>query len=196
LPSPEAIVAAETDDQLIERLSAGDEGAVGEISQRYGQELRLFCHRMLYNEAMAEDIVQEVLMTCCRSGVRPSGSLRGWLYQVARNRAIDELRKAKPRQMPGSRDSGIWTDSAIPIDPVTTPAGKAIKEDRARRVQMAIDSMPEDLREVVILYFFQGLSREQVAEAVGLTLSGTKARLSRATAYLRRRLASLDETAS
>lgn len=189
-------MAEVTDEQLMLRLGAGDESALAEISNRYGPELRLFCHRMLYNEALAEDLVQDVLLTCCRAATRPSGSLRGWLYQVARNRAIDEIRKARPRQFPGGSDSRIWSDSAIPIDPVTTPAGKAIKEDRARRVQTAIDSMPEDLREVVILYFFQGLAREQVAEAIGLTLSGTKARLSKATAHLRLSLSNLDESSS
>jgi RNA polymerase sigma-70 factor (ECF subfamily) len=185
-----------SDEELLAALATGDDSAVAEISRRYGDELRLFCHRMLYNEALAEDIVQEVLVACCRAQVRPNGSLRGWLYQVARHRAIDELRKARPRQLPAGPESRIWTDSAIPIDPVTTPAGRAIAEDRARRVQLAIDALPEDLREVIILYFFQGLSREQVAEAIGLTLSGTKARLSKATALLRRRLATLNESSS
>ncbi|MBI5762098.1 MAG: RNA polymerase sigma factor [Planctomycetes bacterium] len=183
---------------LMTRLQAGDETVVADIGTRYGTELRLFCQRMVYNEAMAEDIVQDVLMTCCRhdAGAKPSGSLRGWLYRVTRNRAIDEIRRKHPNvrlSVLGTKDA-MWSDSAIPLDPVTTPAGKAIKEDRARRVKMAIDAMDEDLREVVILYFFQGLAREQVAEAIGLTLSGTKARLAKATRILREQLAGLNDS--
>ena len=186
------------DVRLMSRLQAGDGGVVAEIGRRYGDELRLFLQRMVYNEAMAEDLVQDVLVKCCAAGdlEKPSGSLRGWLYRVARNRAIDEIRRKKPNvrlSALGSRD-GLWTDSAVPFDPVTTPAGKAIKADRARRVKMAIDGMDEDLRDVVILYFFQGLSREDVAEVIGLTLSGTKARLAKATQYLREKLAGLDDS--
>ncbi len=88
----------------------------------------------------------------------------------------------------------IWAKTAIPIDPGTTPAGKAVKLDRARRVQMAIDAMDDDLRDVVIMYFFQGLSRAEVSEVVGLTVSGTKARLAKATKLLRQRLRSLDDS--
>lgn len=187
-----------TDVRLMSRLHAGDGGVVAEIGQRYGEELRLFLQRMVYNEAMAEDLVQDILVKCCAAGQseKPSGSLRGWLYRVARNRAIDEIRRKSPNvrlSALGSRD-GLWTDSAVPFDPVTTPAGKAIKEDRARRVKLAIDGMDEELRDVVILYFFQGLSREDVAEVIGLTLSGTKARLSKATKYLREKLAGLNDS--
>ena len=76
----------------------------------------------------------------------------------------------------------------------TTPAGRAVKQDRTRRVQLAIDAMDDDLREVVILYFFQGLSRGEVSEAIGLTLSGTKARLAKATRVLRQKLRALDDS--
>jgi RNA polymerase sigma-70 factor (ECF subfamily) len=183
---------------LMARLHEGDEAVVGEIGQRYGVELRLFCQRMVYNEALAEDLVQDVLVTCCKAqaGAKPTGSLRGWLYRVTRNRAIDELRKRHPNVRLSALDTNdrMWSDSAVPLDPVTTPAGKAIKEDRARRVKMAIDAMDEDLREVVILYFFQGLPREQVAEAIGLTLSGAKARLAKATRQLREQLAGLNDS--
>jgi RNA polymerase sigma factor (sigma-70 family) len=185
------------DKELLARLSSGDHSAVPEIRSRYERELNLFCRRMVYDEPLAEDIVQEVMMKCFSPGVAPpTGSLRGWLYKVARNRAIDEIRKMKPdvRMSAMKSASHIWVGGAIPIDPGTTPAGKAIKEDRARRVQMAIDSMEEDLREVVILYFFQGLQRMEVAEAIGLSLAGTKARLSRATRLLREQLHALDDS--
>jgi RNA polymerase sigma factor (sigma-70 family) len=187
-----------SDEELMSLLMGGDPAAIEQISDRYGAELRLFCQRMVYDEGLAEDIVQEVLMTCCRkeTASKPSGSLRGWLYRVARNRSIDELRRKHPKARLSALQTskGLWSGNLVPIDPVSTPSGKAVKEDRARRVQMAIDAMNEDLREVVILYFFQGLSRDQVAEAIGLSLAGMKARLSKATRELRDKLASLDDS--
>lgn len=186
------------DETWLERLAAGDLSALAEVEARFGEELRTFCHRMVYDEALAEDIVQDVLMTCCRAEptVRPTGSLRGWLYRVARNRAIDELRKMHPKARLSAQQTSrqMWARPAIPIDPATTPAGRAVKRDRTQRVQTAIDAMGDDLREVVIMYFFQGLSRDEVAEAVGLTLSGTKARLAKATKVLREKLRALDDS--
>lgn len=182
----------------MQRLADGDQAVVAEIRERYTPELLLFCQRMVYNEALAEDIVQEVMVKCLRpgGGSPPSGSLRGWLYRVARNRAIDEIRKMKPevRLSAMQSSSRIWRAAVVPLDPTTTPAGKALKEDRARRVQEVVEAMDDDLRELVILYFFQGLSRNEVAEAIGLTLSGTKARISRATRELRTKLRSLDDS--
>ncbi len=189
---------AESYEQLMARLRAGDKTAVAEIDHLLGGELRLFCQRMVYDESLAEDIVQDVLMTCCRTGegIQPTESLRGWLYKIARNRSIDELRKMHPKvrlsALQASRHT--WEHPAIPIDSSTTPAGRAVKQDRTRRVQLAIDAMDDDLREVVILYFFQGLSRGEVSEAIGLTVSGTKARIAKATRVLRLKLRALDDS--
>jgi RNA polymerase sigma factor (sigma-70 family) len=184
--------------ELMTRLQAGDKGAVVEIDRLFGTELRLFCQRMVYNEAMAEDIVQDVLMTCCRAsqGMQPTECLRGWLYKIARNRSIDELRKLHPKARLSALQTSrqTWMNPAIPIDSSTTPAGRAVKQDRTRRVQLAIDGMDDDLREVVIMYFFQGLSRTEVSQAIGLSLSGTKARLAKATSLLRQKLRALDDS--
>ena len=186
------------DQVWMQRLAEGDQQVIGEIRAKYTPELQLFCQRMVYNEAMAEDIVQDVMIKCLHPGGGgiPTGSLRGWLYRVARNRAIDVIRKMKPevRLSAAQSSSNVWANAVVPLDPTTTPAGKALKEDRARRVQEVVDAMDDDLREVVILYFFQGLSRTEVADAIGLTLSGTKARISKATRHLRHKLNSLDDS--
>lgn len=180
------------------RLQGGDKAAVAEIERFFAGELRLFCQRMVYDEALAEDIVQDVLMTCCRTSqsIQPRQSLRGWLYKITRNRSIDELRKMHPKARLSALQTSrqTWMNPAIPIDSATTPAGRAVKQDRTRRVQLAIDAMDDDLREVVILYFFQGLSRDEVSEAIGLTLSGTKARLAKAARVLRQKLRALDDS--
>jgi len=190
-------VPEDRETRWMKRLADGDGDVVADIRERYTPELLLFCKRMVYNEALAEDIVQDVLIKCLRPGTAtPSGSLRGWLYRVARNRSIDEIRKMKPevRLSAMQSSSRIWAAAVVPLDPTTTPAGKAMKEDRARRVQEVVNAMDDDLRDVVILYFFQGLSRDEVAEAIGLTLSGTKARISRATRELRNKLRPLDDS--
>ncbi len=180
------------DDLLMQRLRAGDSRAVAAIERRYGDELRLFCRRMLGDAALAEDVVQDVLAKCCslKTEALPVRSIRGWLYQVARRQCIDVQRR---RHEPAAGE-GRGSAASELVDPLTTPAGKALKRDRALKVLSVLGELDEDLRSVVVMRYLQDLSREEIAEALGLSLSGTKARLSRALSELRRRLARLDDS--
>lgn len=187
------------DDALMMRLRNGDAAAIDDISRRYGSELRLFCRRMLFNEASAEDIVQDVLLTCCRveAAQVPSGSLRGWLYRVARNRCIDSLRRMHPNVRLSAVQSAHANGPALlAVDPSTTPAGRALKLDQAAQIHAIVTGMDDNLREVVIMHFFQGLSTSEIADALELSHSGAKARLARATRFLRQRLSALNDSSA
>lgn len=185
------------DHSLIVRLQQGDARAIGELESRYGDELRLFCRRMVGEAEAAADVVQDVLATCCRLTAEslPQISIRGWLYQLARRRCIDLLRKR--RDAAGSGAAAVRRvqpsyDHAL--DPLTTPAGKALKRDRAERLLAVLDELDDDLRSVVVMRYFQDLPREEIAEAIGLTLAGTKARLSKAMLVLREKLGDLGDS--
>ncbi len=186
-----------SDDQLlVERLRAGDANAIAAIERRFGNELRLFCRRMISDGVQAEDIVQDVLATCCRLETEslPTHSIRGWLYQIVRRRCIDVLRKHRESATPGARAVRQPQSSFEgAVDPLTTPSGKALKRDRAAKLLSILDELDEDLRSVIVMRYFQDLSREEIAEAIGLGVAGTKARLSKAMEELRQRLDSLDD---
>jgi RNA polymerase sigma-70 factor (ECF subfamily) len=185
------------DQLLLERLRAGDNRAITAIERRYGDELRLFCRRMLNDAALAHDIVQDVLATCCRLEAEslPSHSIRGWLYQVARRRCIDARRKQHDTAPPAARGARrVQASFAHAIDPLTTPAGKALKRDRASRILAVLDELDDDLRSVVVMRYFHDLPREEIAEAIGLSLAGTKARLAKAMDALRQKLRTLDDS--
>lgn len=182
------------DAQLLVRMRAGERDAIIAIEKRFGDELRLFCRRMLGDAAAAEDVVQDVLATCCRieASAMPAYSIRGWLYQIARRRCIDLRRRRHDTPQVGAR--GIRRpqpafDNAV--DPLTTPAGKALKHDRAVRILSVLDELDEDLRSVIVMRYFQDLPREEIAEAIGLSLAGAKARLSKAMDVLREKLENL-----
>lgn len=189
---------SQNDQLLMERLRAGDNRAIAAIERRYGEELRLFCRRMLNDAAQAEDTVQDVLTTCCRLEAEslPQHSIRGWLYQTARRRCIDAQRKRHDAAPPAARAArGAQPSFNHAIDPLTTPAGKVLKRDRAARVLAVLQELDEDLRSVVVMRYFQELSREEIAEAIGLSIPGTKARLSKAMETLRQKLRRLDDSA-
>jgi len=80
------------------------------------------------------------------------------------------------------------------IDPLTTPAGKALKRERALRILAVLRELDDELRSVVIMRYFQELPRAEIAEAIGLSLAGTKARLSKAMDALRQKLQQLDDS--
>jgi RNA polymerase sigma-70 factor (ECF subfamily) len=188
---------SQNDRLLIERLRAGDGRAVAAIERRYGDELRLFCRRMLGDPTQAEDVVQDVLVTCCRLEAEslPTHSIRGWLYQVARRRCIDARRKQHDAAPPAARAARrVQPSFDHAIDPLTTPAGKALKRDRAIRILAVLQELDDDLRSVVVMRYFQELPREEIAEAIGLSVAGTKARLSKAMDLLREKLQQFDDS--
>lgn len=185
------------DSLLMERLRTGDRQAITTIERKYGDELRLFCRRMLGDPASGEDIVQDVLATCCRleAGSLPAHSIRGWLYQVARRRCLDARRKRHDKAAPAARGPrGVQPDYDHAVDPLTTPAGKALKRDRATRILAVLQELDEDLRSVVVMRYFQDLPRTEIAEAIGLSVAGTKARLGKAMAALREKLQQFDDS--
>jgi RNA polymerase sigma-70 factor (ECF subfamily) len=194
---PSTTRLSQDDRLLMERLRVGDGRAIAAIERRYGDELRLFCRRMLGDVARAEDVVQDVLATCCRleAASLPTHSIRGWLYQVARRRCIDVQRKRHADAPPAARAArGAQRSFDHAIDPLTTPAGKALKRDRAVRILAVLQELDEDLRSVVVMRYFQELSRDEIAEAIGLSVAGTKARLSKAMDVLRMKLQQFDDS--
>lgn len=187
------------DRRLVDRLRAGDSEAVGELERRFGHELRLFCRRMLGNLEKGEDVVQDVFCTCCTLSPEslPQRSLRGWLYQIARRRCIDIQRKGGgPPDARARAVRGVQPSMESAVDPLTTPSGKALKRDRALRVLALLDKLDEELRSVVVMHYFQELTREEIAEAIGLTVAGTKARLARAMSLLRDELQNFTDSGS
>jgi len=189
-----------SDDQMMMvQLQEGDAKAIAAIERRYGDELKLFCQRMTGNPDTAEDVVQDVLTTCCQLQAEslPSNSIRGWLYQIARRRCIDLMRqqgrKIRTAGVTASRQQSSWEHA---IDPLTTPAGKALKHDRAIKILEILDELDEDLRSVVVMRYLQGLTREEIAEAIGLGIPGTKARLGKAMQVMREKMQRLDDSMS
>ena len=192
-----ATTLSQNDQLLMEQLKAGDQQAIAAIERRYGDELRLFCRRMLANTEWAEDIVQDVLATCCRLQAEslPAHSIRGWLYQVARRRCIDAQRKRRDVAPPAARDAmPVQRSFDHAVDPLTTPAGKALKRDRAVRILAVLQELDDDLRSVIVMRYFQDLPREEIAEAIGLSVAGAKARLAKAMDVLRQKLQQFDDS--
>lgn len=181
---------------------------VADIARLHGTELKVFCQRMVYNAALAEEIVQDVMTAYQRrpplgtdtgrsapgADVMTGARLRGWLYQVARNRCIDVLRKMRPQERLSAIRSSRATFGKVLVDTLTTPCGRAVKAEQVERAQSALDELEDDLRSVVIMRVYQQLTRKEIAQAVGLSVSGVKFRLALAFKQMRQALADLEDT--
>ena len=192
-PSPD--LEGRRDDSLLPFLHEGTRPAVAELERRYGDALRRRGAQLLGDAALAEDVVQEVMLLCCQGpeAKLPEQELRAWLYRVTKNRCMDELRKRKVRAAQRIDDGAPSKPGVMPPDPLTSPSGKVWKRERATALRELIGRFPPELREVLMLRYFENRSRDQIGRELGLSQAVVKSRLVKAVAMLRQQLQKLRE---
>lgn len=171
------------DASLLTRIAQHDAQALDVLYARHARQVYSLALAMLGDQAWAADLTQEVFLLVWRSAgaYRPTGSARSWLLRLTRNRAIDELRRARRHAQHNTplSDQVLETFSVPPdaIDPV------------ARRVvHDAVAALPAAQREALLLAFFHGLSHQEIAARLQTPLGTIKARIRRALQTLRQRL--------
>jgi len=169
------------DAELLKRISQRDESAMGLLFDRYARIVYSIALRVLHDPSEAEDVMQEVLMQVWRgaqSFIVGRGSLGGWLAVVARNRAIDVLRRRHPSD---------------PIDEVTLPASIDLAKQAERntlmeRLRAIMQELPPEQQKSLQLAFFEGLSHSEIADKTGDPLGTVKTRIRLALISLRKAL--------
>ena len=140
--------------------------------------LKRLCYLYLHDEAQAEDAVQETFLKVYRSlkNFRGEASEKTWLTRIALNICKDMLRSAWFRH----------TDRRITVDML--PAAQAIRDPYHREVATAVMNLPGKLREVILLYYYRGLTMTETAEVLGITQPAVTSRLKRAKDKLKAEL--------
>lgn len=180
-----------TDEQLFSRYRSGDLHALRELIDRYQPDLLRFLYRMTGDRQLAEDAFQDAFLQLHTSGdsFDPSRRFRPWVFTIAANKARDALRKRKRRQAvelsapvrgSGGGDSASLVD-LLEIDAPSPDDGLTAAE-RDAMVQRALGSLPDPLREILLLAYFQRLSYAQIADDLGIPLGTVKSRLHSAVA--------------
>lgn len=173
---------------------AGDSGALGRVLHRYQKPIFNFCSRMLGHRGAAEDATQEVFLKVVRSVERyePSSKVRTWIFAIARNHCIDELRKAKFRKtesldqpLAGMDEGGATLGSRIAAPGVADPDRGAESERLRSRLVQALATLPEEQREVFVMREQAGLPFKDIAEVVGAPENTVKSRMRYALQGLR-----------
>lgn len=196
----EAIVDAETTDQaLVVRFQqTGDRAAFEELVRRHRDRVYGLALRMMKNEEEALDIVQETFLSAFRKlpEFRGESQFGSWVYRIAANFALMRLRHQRvvdqveePMDALGDRfkEDGRW--AVFPTGLWARRADQVVLDGELREVLVrAIDALPELHRAVFLLRDVEGLSYEEIAQALDTTVSAVKSRLHRARLALREEL--------
>jgi RNA polymerase sigma-70 factor (ECF subfamily) len=179
--------ALDEDVRLMLAFRAGDAAAFDALFRRWASPLLRYLARMLRDDAAAEDLVQEAFLRVHRARERytPEARFSTWLYRIATNLALNELRRPRRRERHASPD-----DEGGPelVAPAVEAEGAVDARRRVGRTLDALDALPEKQRAALCLAALEGLSYAEIAEALELSESAVKALVHRARCALADRL--------
>ena len=179
-----------TDSELLDRYCEGDEGAFKEIVDRYKNGLHAFLRKFLNRHELVEDVFQETFLQlyASRASFDRSRPLRPWLFTIAANKAKDALRKAQ-RTAAVSIGTLAQTDEMsfeevlnILTQDDEAPIHTLQRQETAAHVKQIIATLPDALREILILAYFNQFSYKQIAEILSIPIGTVKSRLHTAVA--------------
>ena len=168
------------------QVRAGDVEKLSTLFERHHARLFGFCLGLLGNREAARDLVQEVFFRVLRyrESYKPEAAFAPWLYRLARNACIDQLRK-------GGRERLADPDFEQP-DPGPLPDHELEREDELHTLRAALARLPEDKRELLLLARSGSLTYEQIAGMVGCSVGALKVRVHRALQLLRESYAQVE----
>ncbi len=162
------------------RAAGGDHAAYAEVVRASQSTVASIAMAITRDHASSEDIAQEAFLRAWQRlpELRSPDSFLPWLRQITRNLARDHLRAQRLRQAP----PGLDVDAALAAaaDPAPGPAGQAAADEEAAVAADVLDALPEDAREVLLLFYREGQSSRQVASLLGLSDAAVRKRLQRA----------------
>jgi RNA polymerase sigma factor (sigma-70 family) len=177
--SPSAgLLRLASDERLIALTRRGHERAFEAIVQRYRARLLAFCRHMLGSREDAEDILQEVFVAAFNAIVadeRPI-NVRPWLYRIARNRCLNQLRRATA--------TGVDSMDIFLADNGQSVSERILQREQFRSLLADISSLPESQRTALLLREIDALPYEQIAEVMDTTIPSVKSLLVRARVAL------------
>ena len=175
-----AMIQPESERELVQRIAAGEESALRELYAAYGQQLYAYALRLVNDPALAEDAVQNALITVWRTAAqyRGEGRVKAWLLGIVHNLALKNLRQ---QHLPISDD----LEAALPA-PGPLPEDQAQRGEQSAWVRDGLQSLSPEHRAVLELVFYQGLRLEEAARVCDCPLGTIKSRLSYARQHLRR----------
>jgi RNA polymerase sigma factor (sigma-70 family) len=178
----------------MERMKTEQDRRISEVVAQQRSRLRNFIRRRVPDPADAEDIVQEVFYELVEANhlLMPIGHITGWLFRVARNRITDLFRKKKPESLSDARvedEEGelLQIEDLLP-SPDAGPEALYLRHVLLDELELALDELPDEQREVFIAHEIEGRSFKELAAETGLSVNTLLSRKRYAVLHLRERL--------
>jgi RNA polymerase sigma-70 factor (ECF subfamily) len=179
-----------TDEIIVERALTGDAEAFGELVRRWERRIFALTYGMLGREEDARDATQETFLAAFRSlrNFRGEAKVSSWLHRIAVNQCITRQRRAKVRSESALEDEQETNAGSFAMPLSHSPAHVAEGRQETAAVRRAINSLPVELRQVVVMKEFEELTFREIADVLDLPLSTVKSRLYTALKQLQMRL--------
>jgi RNA polymerase sigma-70 factor (ECF subfamily) len=187
-------LAQMTDAEIMQRAGAGDEACLEFLIAKYRRPIISFMYRMVHNQAVAEELAQEVFLRVyrARTTYRAEARFSTWLYRIASNMAINHARDTKYERASASifldqtdEDTGTKPDVAD-LRPLAEQ--DMLQDERMRRIREHVMALPERQRMAVVMHKYQDMDYKQIGAVLKLSESATKSLLFRAYQTLREKL--------
>ena len=164
----------EQDIVAVRNVATGDDSALEELYQRYGGACYGLARRILRDESLAQDVVQEVFLTCWRGGGYDAsrGGVASWLLSVTHHKAVDAVRKEE--RLRARRASEETLEDLAQASGSAEEQAWSLLETAA--VRGALRDLPTEQREVLLLAYYGGYSQREISAITGVPLGTVKSR--------------------
>ncbi len=176
------------------RVAAGDETSFNYLVEKYHRPITHFLYRMVHNQAVAEELAQEVFLRVyrARDSYRAEARFTTWLYRIATNLAVNYARDTRQERAAHTvyldePDAETGTTPDVADDRLTVEEN-LMREERMGAIRAQVMELPERQRMAVLMHKYQGMDYRQIGEVLKLSESATKSLLFRAYQTLRTRL--------
>ena len=179
-----------TDEQLVELSVSENPEAFGEIVKRWERKIFALCYGMLAREDEAKDATQEAFIAAYRNLAKFRGDAKvsSWLHRIAVNQCLTKKRREKVRSET-FLDEEKNEDEKYFVAPLKeSPACSFEQNEMTRTVRQAINSLPADLRQIVVMKEFEEMTFQEISETLEMPLSTVKSRLYTALKQMRLKL--------
>ena len=187
-----ATAALDYDAELMLRVKEGDGASFGLLLERHRSPVVHFLYRMVQNQAVAEELAQEVFLRVyrSRSSYEPTAKFTTWLFRIATHLALNSLRDGKNERLQERLDNDSSDMPARQVsDRRPSVEQKMVYQARLEEVRQAVAALPEKQRAAVLMHKYEEMEYSQIARVLRCSESAVKSLLFRAYETLRARLA-------
>ena len=185
-----------TDGELVRRTLAGDRSAYVDLVRRWSAPVVAFCHSRLWCSHTADDLAQESLMRALRAldTLDDPDKFGPWLRGIAHRVCLDWLKAKQSSQVPfAALSEHSSPDALLQTDPELVER-QVEQIDETERLLAEVESLPGELRETLMLYYYRDVTYRELADLLGVSAAAVNARLTKARALLRERLSGVRRT--